>query len=179
MISRLSFYVRLILILGISLTMLSCKKPTAIQSSPAARRAFLVMGGLGGSQMNDVVALIKSNYPTSNLITFGGSEEWKIDIDSLGIVADNLTFIGHSYGTDTICKAKLKANKVILIDPVAVHGTAMTVPDGAIVYRRTFPVGPVRADLTGNYTLINISGSHNSIPHSEELLTSLKLNLAQ
>jgi hypothetical protein len=148
----------------------TCSKPP--EADQTGTTTVVVVGGLGGSQLNTIIVELQKLCPNAKIIDAGQRDAY--DENIYQILAQNpsnkIVLIGHSFGGETVFRACFgaKVNYLAMIDPVRnPWGNLPAVSSDVDKYDyfvRSRLFGPYVARIEGAAPIV-ISGGHNEIPH--------------
>ena len=145
------------------------------QSQPAL---VVVVGGMGSSQLDDLHDAIGKRCPQATTITAGTRDAYKTDLHAIVAAhpGKRIILVGHSLGCQTVARvaSELPAVEVaVFIDPswddIRLSGNIAR----TLWYQRSDFGFERKAHIYGPIAPSTIRGSHNSIPHSPELITEV------
>jgi pimeloyl-ACP methyl ester carboxylesterase len=142
------------------------------------RILVVVVGGLGFSQLDDLRKSLEHQCPQATVVSAGAWNGYKTDVEAMATAKphEQIIFIGHSFGCQTIAQAAAHLAKVdlaVFIDPAwddfrlvgNIAHYRWYQRSGKDIEREAHIVGADKPEI--------IKGDHNSIPHSPELIAEV------
>jgi pimeloyl-ACP methyl ester carboxylesterase len=136
------------------------------------------VGGLGYSQLGDIRQAVIRECPDAKVVNAGGWDGYKSNLEEIinAKPHDHIILVGHSLGCPAISEAAAKTPRVdltVFIDPAWDDFKVSKNVDQVLWYQRSDIDFPREAKIIGAKEPKVMKGSHNTIPHSPELIAEV------